>query len=283
MDIEFVQNTGIVTILTPSTSTTPVLSMYNTWCDELGVTKDTLGIADFTNRDDGVAQQILDKSINNVDSEIGVGISSEGGFEIVNPSRILDARKYINIPNVDRLCLSNYLGNRFILSYHSNGIGDSIHVFYGQKTTNALIWYTKSSVQESAIRINFGKNFIVAIKDIGGITIPVYANELDGNVFIKQTMLATQKRSDNNITVITGSYFYGNFVGKVIDENGNPAKRLVRGHVRATGKIIGETMSADDGTFQLPTNSKEECYIVAFDDDIAPSLNALIYDRVKFT
>lgn len=283
MAIEFVQNTGMVTILTPSTSTTPVLSMYNTWCDELGVTKDTLGIADFNHIAGGVAPQILDKSINNVDGEIGVGISSEGGFEIVNPSRILDARQNIAMPNINSFYLSNYAGNRFILSYHPNGVYEWIDVFYGQKTTNALIWYTKSSRQESAVRINFGKNFIVAIKDIAGVTIPVYANELDGNFFIKQTMLATQKRSDNNITVITGSYFYGNFVGKVIDENGNPAKRLVRGHVRATGKIIGETMSADDGTFQLPTNSKEECYIVAFDDDIDPSLNALIYDRVKFT
>lgn len=67
-----------------------------------------------------------------------------------------------------------------------------------------------------------------------------------------------------------------------VKENGVNVIRNVRAYNRLTGKIIGETTSASDGTFSINTAGyTNQCYVVALDDLTAGvDLNAQIFDLV---
>lgn len=65
--------------------------------------------------------------------------------------------------------------------------------------------------------------------------------------------------------------------GVVLDAGGNPAERTVRAHSRATGTLLGSTVS-NPTTGAYSMSASEECYIVCLDSGAV--LNALIQDRV---
>lgn len=77
-------------------------------------------------------------------------------------------------------------------------------------------------------------------------------------------------------------YYYHGYV----KEEGVNVVRKVRLYRRSTGQMVDEDFSNYDsitGYFYLSTAFDEEHYIVAFDDDIGASYNALIIDKIEPT
>lgn len=67
-----------------------------------------------------------------------------------------------------------------------------------------------------------------------------------------------------------------------VKEDGVPASRLIRIHRRSDGKLMKELYSTG-GNFELlfrEYDPDEEYYIIAFDDDVNPFLEAIIHDKV---
>lgn len=60
---------------------------------------------------------------------------------------------------------------------------------------------------------------------------------------------------------------------------GVPVSREVRAYSRATGKLLGKTHSAEDGTYKMYLPYDEEYTLVAIDK--YDQYNAVIQDRVK--
>lgn len=69
-------------------------------------------------------------------------------------------------------------------------------------------------------------------------------------------------------------------LGSVEDESGAPLERTVRAYVRENGAFAGETTSAADGSFKLPTPYPTDIHFVVAFDELSGEKNAIIKDRV---
>jgi len=58
------------------------------------------------------------------------------------------------------------------------------------------------------------------------------------------------------------------------------ANRIIRVYDRATGELLLNTNSDNNGIFSINNLSNKTVYIVCLDDDINEELNALIYDNI---
>lgn len=69
--------------------------------------------------------------------------------------------------------------------------------------------------------------------------------------------------------------------GTIRDGAGAGVARTVRVYARADGRLLGETISASDGSYTCPLygGELEEVFVMALDDDTAPDYNAPIVDR----
>lgn len=70
-------------------------------------------------------------------------------------------------------------------------------------------------------------------------------------------------------------------VGTVRNGAGIGVARIVRVYSRATGRLLGDTTSASDGTYSCPLygGELEQVFVLALDDDTAPDYNAPIVDH----
>lgn len=70
-------------------------------------------------------------------------------------------------------------------------------------------------------------------------------------------------------------------ISGTVSELGTPVARTVRAYRRDTGALIGETVSAADGTFSIDTSGYTgECYVIALDDNAGVDYNAKVFDRI---
>lgn len=85
------------------------------------------------------------------------------------------------------------------------------------------------------------------------------------------------------VNTITGLGNPSNLSIKLIDGKttalGMPVSREVRAYSRASGKLIGKTYSAEDGTYKMYLPFEEKYTLVAIDK--LNQYNAAIQDRVK--
>jgi len=71
-------------------------------------------------------------------------------------------------------------------------------------------------------------------------------------------------------------YYYHGY----IRERGVPVARTVRLYYRTTGELMDETTSSGNGYYYLTTSISGEHFVVAFDDDLGESFNAVILDKL---
>lgn len=82
-------------------------------------------------------------------------------------------------------------------------------------------------------------------------------------------------------TVAMSNTGHSKIVGTVKNASGAGISRTVRAYSRATGALLGETLSAADGSYtcHLYGGQMSEVFVVALDDDGLPDLQAAIIDR----
>lgn len=69
--------------------------------------------------------------------------------------------------------------------------------------------------------------------------------------------------------------------GVVRDESENPCARTVRSYDRATGTLLGSTVSnAITGAFEIYSANADPQTVIILDDDAGSELDAIVYDRV---
>lgn len=69
--------------------------------------------------------------------------------------------------------------------------------------------------------------------------------------------------------------------GTVKDASGANAARTVRAYRRDTGVLVGSVVSnGTSGAFSVDTSYSGEHTVIALDDDVGDSLNAIVFDRV---
>jgi len=86
---------------------------------------------------------------------------------------------------------------------------------------------------------------------------------------------------DELITFYTQETAPTHYYDGYVTEEGNPVIRTVRLYYRDTGELIDETTSSGvGGYYYLTTTISGEHFIVAFDDDLDESYNALILDKL---
>ncbi len=78
-----------------------------------------------------------------------------------------------------------------------------------------------------------------------------------------------------------GPSYYTYYYSGYITEQSSPVARTVRLYYRDTGELVNSTTSSGiNGYYYLTTTISGEHFIVAFDDDVGETYNALILDRL---
>ncbi len=262
---------------------------YNSWADEIGVSKD--GTEYILDGDDNC---FYFNAINLLGLGDYFGFGSEGGIEIpVKPKKlnILLPVKYSveslqTIPNVNRYYAADVgTGPRLLVTFHPPYDAGSLGVKLRNTEKFCIIGGAISrSGQVVNFAVRFRKDeldFDLYLNTPSGGNVPVYAQEIAANgsyVSGSQVLLSTLVAGSN--IHLVGNVHQGLLGGVVVDAAGKPAARKINVHERATAALVGEGASDAGGSFVIKTKTIEPVYVVALDDDAAPDFNALIYDRV---
>ena len=286
--MDFLTSDGAFTKITTSSDSDHPDTIYNNWCTELGLTSTSAGLdADDTA---WLIRATPGENIRALGSTDKLGFSSEGTVEIfkVEPSNSTSQdvtipnlfRSYTTTASVPRMCISFHPGYDSGSASTKRAQNDRYFLFSGMinrsSPTNPTVYF--------ALRLEYGVGFTLALKLAYKDSIPIYVFEIGANnsAITKQSLIATLSSSDANTLVVNGDYRYGMLSGTVIDEAGLPAQRKIRCYDRATGKLLYKTQSNVDGSYAIPALTDGEMYVVALDDDLPPSLNALILDRITY-
>lgn len=286
--MDFLTSDGAFTKITTSSDSNHPDTIYNNWCAELAVTSTNAALdADDTGWLIRVAPGESVRALGTTDK---LGFSSEGTIEIFKTEPSNSASQTITIPNISRSYTTLAGVPRMCISFHpgydsgsestKRAQNDRYFLFSGMinrtSPTNPTVYF--------ALRVEYGVGFTLALKLAYKDSIPIYVFEIgaDNRTITQQSLIATLSSSDANTLMVNGDYRYGTLSGTVIDEAGLPAQRKIRCYDRASGKLLYKTQSNVDGSYAIPALTDGEMYVVALDDDLPPSLNALILDRITY-
>lgn len=287
--MEFTTSDGTYTSMTATTSSqTPQLA-YAGWCSELGVSPSGTNLLQSLNGDDD-AYLVRHYSMGSI-RKFGpknFGFCAEGMLEFfgVEPNSTI-TRVNATFPDISRMYTTTADVPRMAISFHPG---------YDAGSEGVIGWATEKLVLLSgritraggqvvhfALRVDCGFGFqLVCVSGPGTRTVPIYVMQInaDNTTVTQQQLLASMSAGSSSSTVITGEFSLGVFSGTVLDEAGTPASRVVRLYERASGRLVDQCVSSDIGDFSLRVFSRADMYAVALDNDEAPTLNALILDRL---
>lgn len=286
--MDFLTSDGAFTKITTSSDSIVPSQLYTNWCTQLGVTSAAAGVdGDDTGYNLRVTPGANIRALGLTDK---LGFASEGSIEIFKTEPGAGASKNINIPGVSRMYTTNAGVRRMCISFHPGYDAGSAGTKRAQNDRYFLLSGTinRSSASNPtvyfALRLEYGVGFTLALKLINKASIPIYAFEIGANdsTITQQALIATLSSSDPETLVVNGDYRYGTLSGTVINEAGLPAEREIRCYDRVSGQLLYKTQSDVAGAYTVPALSDGEMYIVALDDDLPPSLNALIFDRITY-
>lgn len=286
--MDFLTSDGAFTKITTGSDSDHPNTIYNNWCTELGLTSTNAGFdADDTA---WLIRVSPDQNIRALGTTDKLGFASEGIVEIFKTEPSDSTSQGVTIPNIFRAYTTTAGVPRMAISFHpeydsgsastKRAQNDRYFLFSGMinrtSSTNPTVYF--------ALRVEYGVGFTLALKLAYKDSIPIYVFEIGANnsAITKQALIATLSSSDANTLVVNGDYRYGTLSGTVIDEAGLPAQRNIRCYDRASGKLLYKTQSNVDGSYAIPALTDGEMYVVALDDDLPPSLNALILDRITY-
>ena len=286
--MDFLTSDGAFTKITTSSDSDHPDTIYNNWCTELGLTSTSAGLDD-----DDTAWLIRvapGESVRALGTTDKLGFSSEGTIEIFKTEPPSSTSKSITIPNISRAYTTNASVPRMCISFHPGYDSGSASTKRAQNENYFLLsgMINRSSPTNPtvyfALRLEYGLGFTLALKLAYKNSIPLYVFEIgaDNITITQKSLIATLSSSNANTLMVNGDYRYGTLSGTVIDEAGFPAQRKIRCYDRASGKLLCKTQSNADGSYNIPALTDGEMYMVALDDDLPPSLNALILDRVTY-
>ena len=287
--MNFTTSDGAFTALKTNMDSKTPQQIYEQWCTELAV--NPIG-SDYTALD-GDDTAYLVKLIGKVPRPSSVadsfGFSSEGMFELFQSTPTVNATSIgLVVPNVNRAYTTSANVPRMAISFHppydSGSIGIKVKLTNNTVLMSGNIERNSGQVVSFALRIAYGKYFKLALSTRNGTaTIPIYVFEIGANnsLISKQQLIDSIASTDGKSLVIDGSFSFGFLTGTVLDESGAPAQREVRCYSRETGQLLTKTISSINGEYTLDAYTEGEMYVVVLDDDIAPSLNALILDRIR--
>ncbi|MDN5622289.1 MAG: hypothetical protein L0G93_00070 [Acinetobacter sp.] len=263
--------------------------LYAEWCSAYGVLSTGSDLQNLDGDDEAyLVTTTVGAKIRAVGDTNVLGFSSEGMLEFYRFTPTIGARSIITIPGISRMytCLTNT--PRMGISFHPPSDSGSSGVRGRRLNENFIMTGTivrgASQSVDFALKINYGEGFTLALKTSNGASaVPIYAFEIgiDNSSISKQMEITQIRATDTTTTIVNCTYAYGYLSGTVVDEAGLPAQRTIREYDRATGMLLAETKSGVDGSYILPAYTDDEMYVLALDDDIEPSLNALIFDRIK--
>lgn len=286
--MEFTTSDGAFTTLSTNRILTTPQVTYEQWCAELGVVSTGTDYASLDSDDTGYLVKLTGKQPRPSSLADSFGFGSEGTFELfkAQPSAAASSVS-LTAPNISRAYTTSANVPRMAISFHPPYDAGSSGVKVRLTNTTAVMGGSINrggQIVNFALRIEYGKTFKLVLNTTNGTAIiPIYVFEIGANnsSISKQQLLDSIQSTDANSLVINGDFSYGLLSGTVLDESGVPAQRKVRCYNRETGQLLVETMSAIDGTYILSAYTLGDMYVVALDDDIAPSLNALILDRIR--
>lgn len=290
--MEFLSSDNAYVKTTTSTSQQSPQSLYTEWCLDEGLlaTGSVVGALD---SDDNAWMFRHTAGKNNFPSATSdrMVFSSEGQIELFkstpSPS---GSRQQYSVAGISRAYTTNADVNRVVFSFHPDTDSGSMNIKTAMNDGCFLIGGTiqrnAAAGMDFAMKFTYNEGFVFAFKSIKSIyndTIPILIYELgaDNATITNRHTIATVSAKDPETLIVIGDYSYGTISGTVIDESGSPAARKVRCYHRDTGALLTEAISDDEGFYNLKALSDGEMYLVALDDDLPPSLNALILDRVK--
>lgn len=272
---------------TDETTQTPD-EIYSAWCADEGVSETLNQLGQLNADDTGYLMSMQGRYVMPWANTDEIGFSTEGSFEFFNNPPALNASsKPITIPGVSRMYSTDANIGRVGMTFHppydagSEGvlgvITDDFMMMKGRITLDG-----KPPVYFAA-KFVFGISQEIYFLNKYTSSIPIYVFDISptNTISNRQTIITLPANADVT-TIVSCDYSIGTMQGTVIDEAGSPAARRVRIHDRESGRIVGEAYSGEDGMFTIGVYAinKGPFYVIAFDDDDAPDLNALIFDRV---
>lgn len=275
------------TFSTDETTQTPD-EIYSAWCADAGVSETLNQLGGLDGDDTGYLVSMQGRYVMPASKNDKIGFSSEGSFEFFNyPLSPSAGSASISIPGVGRMYSTTANVGRVGMTFHPNYdagssgvlgvITDDFMMMKGRITRigNPPVYFAAKFVFGISQEIYFLNKF--------NASIPIYVFDISpANTISNIQTLITLPANANVTTKVSSTYSIGTMQGTVIDEAGSPAARRVRIHDRESGRIVGEADSGEDGIFiiEVYAINKGPFYVIAFDDDDAPDLNALIFDRV---
>jgi hypothetical protein len=286
--MQFVSEHGMFFSFSVDETTQTPDEIYSAWCADEGVSE-TLNQLGGLNGDDGAyLVSMQGRYVMPASRTDRIGFSTEGSFEFFNsPPAANASRISISIPGVSRMYSTAANIGRVGMTFHppydawSDGvlgvITDEFMIMKGSITRSG-----KPPVYFAA-RFVFGISQEIYFLNKYSSSVPIYIFDISPSNSISNRQTITTLPANADVTTrVSSNYSIGTMQGTVIDEAGNPAVRRVRIHDRESGRVVGEADSGEDGMFTIEVYAvnKGPFYVIAFDDDDAPDLNALIFDRV---
>ena len=189
-----------------------------------------------------------------------------------------------------------YSGEVYILAKDSNGVfqlrdtvppGNDYGGMFGKGVAlspegNVLF------VGASNCSLGLQKNgVVVAFEYTGGAWVPRY-HRLPEEGWSWQNLGLNVALSHDGRVLVAGQQAMGRvfqtavygMAGNVVDDNGQPAQRRIFLHDATTGKLLDDTTSAADGSFNLAAGSRGSHYALCRDDADGVAFNAQVLDGV---